>query len=93
MFPCAVCVLLPCQQVTGLPSWQSKHVPHGDIRTEGTNWALGHSSQQCSDSFAPGCVQDTIKNLFPKYSSKTDFWRFFAVNMAAGGLAGGSPMS
>jgi len=33
-------------------------------------------------------VQDTIKNLFPKYSPKTDFWRFFAVNMAAGGLAG-----
>ena len=34
------------------------------------------------------CLQDTIKNLFPKYSPKTDFWRFFAVNMAAGGLAG-----
>ncbi len=33
-------------------------------------------------------MQDTIKNLFPKYSPKTDFWRFFAVNMAAGGLAG-----
>lgn len=33
-------------------------------------------------------LQDTIKNLFPKYSPKTDFWRFFAVNMAAGGLAG-----
>ncbi|KAL0042562.1 hypothetical protein WJX79_003777 [Trebouxia sp. C0005] len=32
--------------------------------------------------------KDTIKNLFPKYSPKTDFWRFFAVNMAAGGLAG-----
>eukprot|EP00891_Asterochloris_glomerata_P006717 jgi/Astpho2/6717/Aster-06737 len=32
--------------------------------------------------------KDTIKNLFPKYNSKTDFWRFFAVNMAAGGLAG-----
>lgn len=26
--------------------------------------------------------------MFPKYSPKTDFWRFFAVNMAAGGLAG-----
>lgn len=26
--------------------------------------------------------------MFPSYNSKTDFWKFFAVNMAAGGLAG-----
>jgi solute carrier family 25 (adenine nucleotide translocator) protein 4/5/6/31 len=32
--------------------------------------------------------KDTIKNLFPKYSSKTDFGMFFLVNMASGGLAG-----
>jgi len=32
--------------------------------------------------------KDTIKALFPKYSSKTDFWMFFLVNMASGGLAG-----
>lgn len=32
--------------------------------------------------------KDTIKKIFPKYSSKTDFWKFFAVNMASGGLAG-----
>lgn len=32
--------------------------------------------------------KDTIKNLFPKYSSKTDFGLYFAVNMASGGLAG-----
>lgn len=32
--------------------------------------------------------KDTIKGLFPKYSSKTDFWPFFAVNLASGGLAG-----
>jgi hypothetical protein len=32
--------------------------------------------------------KDTIKGLFPRYSSKTDFWRFFAVNLASGGLAG-----
>jgi solute carrier family 25 (adenine nucleotide translocator) protein 4/5/6/31 len=32
--------------------------------------------------------KDTIKALFPKYSSKTDFGKFFLVNMASGGLAG-----
>ena len=32
--------------------------------------------------------KDTIKALFPKYSPKTDFLKFFLVNMASGGLAG-----
>jgi len=32
--------------------------------------------------------KDAIKGLFPKFSAKTDFWKFFAVNMASGGLAG-----
>jgi solute carrier family 25 (adenine nucleotide translocator) protein 4/5/6/31 len=32
--------------------------------------------------------KDTIKNLFPRYSSKTDFGMFFLTNMASGGLAG-----
>lgn len=32
--------------------------------------------------------KDTIKALFPKYSPKTEFWPFFAVNLASGGLAG-----
>merc|ERR1712227_682139 len=32
--------------------------------------------------------KDTIKALFPKYSPKQDFAKFFAVNMASGGLAG-----
>lgn len=32
--------------------------------------------------------KDTIKAMFPKYNSKTDFWQFFAVNLASGGLAG-----
>merc|ERR1711939_727644 len=32
--------------------------------------------------------KDTIKAMFPKYSPKNDFWKFFAVNMASGGLAG-----
>lgn len=32
--------------------------------------------------------KDTIKTLFPKYNSKTDFGMFFLVNMASGGLAG-----
>merc|ERR1712070_1196786 len=31
--------------------------------------------------------KDTIKKMFPKYSPKTDFGMFFAVNMASGGMA------
>lgn len=32
--------------------------------------------------------KDTIKKIFPRYNSKTDFGKFFMVNMASGGLAG-----
>merc|ERR1712023_300466 len=32
--------------------------------------------------------KDTIKAMFPKYSPKQDLWKYFAVNMASGGLAG-----
>ena len=32
--------------------------------------------------------KDTIKGFFPKYSTKTDFGKFFMVNVASGGLAG-----
>lgn len=32
--------------------------------------------------------KDSIKAAFPKYSPKDDFWRFFGVNLAAGGAAG-----
>jgi solute carrier family 25 (adenine nucleotide translocator) protein 4/5/6/31 len=32
--------------------------------------------------------KDSIKAAFPKYSPKTEFWPFFAVNMASGGAAG-----
>jgi len=32
--------------------------------------------------------KDTIKNMFPGYNAKTDFWKFFGTNMASGGLAG-----
>jgi len=32
--------------------------------------------------------KDTIKGLFPKYKPDKDFWKFFGVNMASGGLAG-----
>merc|ERR1712147_243238 len=31
--------------------------------------------------------KDTIKKMFPKYSPKTDFGKFFLVNLASGGLA------
>jgi len=32
--------------------------------------------------------KDTIKTLFPKANPKTEFAKFFAINMASGGLAG-----
>jgi len=32
--------------------------------------------------------KDTIKAMFPKYNSKTEFGKFFLTNMASGGLAG-----
>lgn len=32
--------------------------------------------------------KDTIKKLFPKADPKTEFAKFFAINMASGGLAG-----
>lgn len=36
--------------------------------------------------------KDTFKSIFPKYSAKTDFWKFFATNMASGGLAGAASL-
>mmetsp|Transcript_6305 Transcript_6305/g.18773 ORF Transcript_6305/g.18773 Transcript_6305/m.18773 type:complete len:332 (+) Transcript_6305:33-1028(+) len=32
--------------------------------------------------------KDSIKRLFPKANPKTEFWTYFAINMASGGLAG-----
>ena len=32
--------------------------------------------------------KDVIKHMFPKFDKKTDFGKFFMVNMASGGLAG-----
>merc|ERR1712196_188163 len=32
--------------------------------------------------------KDTIKAIFPRANPKTEFWKFFAINMASGGLAG-----
>ncbi|KAJ2760693.1 ADP/ATP carrier protein, partial [Coemansia nantahalensis] len=32
------------------------------------------------------------KAIFPKYSPKTDFWKFFGANMASGGLAGATSL-
>ena len=37
--------------------------------------------------------KDTIKALFPKYDSKKEFWKFFAANMASGGLAGAGSLT
>jgi solute carrier family 25 (adenine nucleotide translocator) protein 4/5/6/31 len=37
--------------------------------------------------------KDAIKNGFPKYNPKTDFWPFFGVNLASGGVAGAFSLS
>merc|ERR550514_393327 len=37
--------------------------------------------------------KDTIKNLFPRYDSKKEFGKFFATNMASGGLAGAGSLT
>jgi len=37
--------------------------------------------------------KDTIKALFPKYNPKTEFWSFFATNLASGGLAGAGSLT
>merc|ERR1712118_507159 len=37
--------------------------------------------------------KDTIKGAFPKFNSKTDFWKFFAVQLASGGLAGAASLT
>ena len=31
--------------------------------------------------------KDTIKAMFPHYNAKTDFWKFFATNMASGAVS------
>jgi solute carrier family 25 (adenine nucleotide translocator) protein 4/5/6/31 len=37
--------------------------------------------------------KDSIKNAFPKYNPKTEFWSFFVVNLASGGFAGAFSLS
>ena len=37
--------------------------------------------------------KDTIKAMFPKYNSKTQFWSFFAVQLASGGFAGAASLT
>lgn len=36
--------------------------------------------------------KDTFKSMFPKYNPKTEFWSFFAANMASGGAAGAASL-
>lgn len=38
-------------------------------------------------------TKDQIKGLFPKKNPKTEFWSFFAINLASGGLAGAVSLS
>lgn len=37
--------------------------------------------------------KDTIKAQFPKYNKKTQFWKFFATQLASGGLAGAASLT
>jgi len=37
--------------------------------------------------------KDTIKAMFPKYNPKSEFWQFFAANLASGGLAGAGSLT
>ena len=37
--------------------------------------------------------KDTIKAMFPKYNSKKEFAKFFAANIASGGLAGAGSLT
>lgn len=37
--------------------------------------------------------KDTFKVMFPSYSPKTEFWKFFASNMASGGAAGAASLA
>jgi solute carrier family 25 (adenine nucleotide translocator) protein 4/5/6/31 len=37
--------------------------------------------------------KDSINKLFPRYNAKTEFWKFFACNMASGGLAGAGSLT
>lgn len=37
--------------------------------------------------------KDTFKVMFPSYNPKTDFWKFFASNMASGGAAGAASLT
>jgi len=36
--------------------------------------------------------KDFFKSIFPKYNQKKEFWAWFGVNMASGGLAGASSL-
>lgn len=37
--------------------------------------------------------KDTIKAMFPKYNKNTEFWKFFATQLASGGLAGAASLT
>jgi len=37
--------------------------------------------------------KDTIKAMFPKFNNKTDFWKFFGIQLASGGFAGAASLS
>eukprot|EP00281_Chroomonas_sp_CCMP1168_P019352 CAMPEP_0206229568 /NCGR_PEP_ID=MMETSP0047_2-20121206/9773_1 /ASSEMBLY_ACC=CAM_ASM_000192 /TAXON_ID=195065 /ORGANISM="Chroomonas mesostigmatica_cf, Strain CCMP1168" /LENGTH=304 /DNA_ID=CAMNT_0053652889 /DNA_START=46 /DNA_END=960 /DNA_ORIENTATION=+ len=36
--------------------------------------------------------KDFFKSIFPKYNQKKEFWKWFGINMASGGLAGASSL-
>lgn len=67
------------------PGWSLVH-PH--LRRSLLSYSPSHLAPTPYEQAFNFAFKDTIKALFPKYNSKTDFWPFFAVNLASGGLAG-----
>lgn len=61
-----------------LPFYSTIVVTHGNLNVSPLS-----SLQAFNFAF-----KDTIKGLFPKYNPKREFWNFFVVNVASGGLAG-----
>jgi len=45
-----------------------------------------------SSTFITIGFPETFKSIFPKYNQKKEFWSWFGVNMASGGLAGASSL-
>merc|ERR1712178_20199 len=58
------------------------------LRGNGTNIIRYFPTQAFNMGF-----KDSIKGIFPKKNPKTEFWKFFAVQLASGGLAGAASLT